>query len=393
MKFFIANFILIVSVFGAIPADASLLGDLMKEVEESAEKRRANFAELAPTVIPASEKELRVSEYVASQLEQEGDKKTGKDRKEYQKIITRLRSWIGQWQDGNFDKNLPKTLKSAQKLNRKYQTTAVAILNEIEQEENILLAQRKEEEREREEKSRKAQSEYMVRCGEAASDDPFASFNFEKQDREVLSVKDGNQRYLYEANENNCIWVGDASDSAKIAKLAPIGSFTQNSNDKLQYILTSPSGEQLILDFAKDRCLKRDSSGSQSILSCEDPSVVAGSTAPKATVKKQPTSADAPWCSSYISELDKNEMKTLRKYKNRTVKVKGRIKGIEADIWDNPVIRLKGTDAQYGHCLLYPKNDKADWIYDLSKGQLKVFECDSFSEVMGSPTMKNCMPI
>lgn len=88
-----------------------------------------------------------------------------------------------------------------------------------------------------------------------------------------------------------------------------------------------------------------------------------------------------------FADYDKNEIKANAKYKGSNVKVTGTVSGIDADVMDDPVVKLS-TGQMLQDVSLHDIN--ADVAAELNKGDTISATCSEVSEIIGSPILRGC---
>ncbi len=89
------------------------------------------------------------------------------------------------------------------------------------------------------------------------------------------------------------------------------------------------------------------------------------------------------------NDYEKNEINADKKYKNQLLEISGVVDGIDSDIMDEPVVRLKcGNEYSFTNvsCSFTSKDEAAE----LEKGKEITIIGKSTGEVIGSPTVKDC---
>ncbi len=96
--------------------------------------------------------------------------------------------------------------------------------------------------------------------------------------------------------------------------------------------------------------------------------------------------------------FQKNEAKAKLTYDGHTLEVTGKVKDIDLDIGDSPVIKLRGFGESMGMGLTQEGKLSDVDVHGLSKedaakidkGQSLTFICGGVDEVMGSPQLSDC---
>ena len=97
-------------------------------------------------------------------------------------------------------------------------------------------------------------------------------------------------------------------------------------------------------------------------------------------------------CASMLADVDANEARASAKYSDKTIKISGRVDGIQENWQGENVVDLSSGDKyNYSWCKLY--DVPLDTVMSLDKGQNVTFECDSFEEIIGSALLSNCKKI
>jgi hypothetical protein len=90
------------------------------------------------------------------------------------------------------------------------------------------------------------------------------------------------------------------------------------------------------------------------------------------------------------SAYKKNEIAGDQKYKGKKLRVTGVVDGIDSDITDSAVVRLKAKGEFLGVSARgLPKDEAAV----LEKGKTVIFECTGAGEVISSPQLRDCKVI
>jgi hypothetical protein len=87
-----------------------------------------------------------------------------------------------------------------------------------------------------------------------------------------------------------------------------------------------------------------------------------------------------------------NEMAAQQSYGGRTIEVTGQIDGVDLDISDNPVIKLR-TSNQFMPVSIYLIDDRKSAAAAYNKGEKASFLCEDVSEVISMPQVKECVPV
>ncbi len=95
--------------------------------------------------------------------------------------------------------------------------------------------------------------------------------------------------------------------------------------------------------------------------------------------------------SALIAAFEANEMAAMKDYGNRPLRIMGTVLGIDADITDDPIVRLGGPGDFMGASARLG-DEFADYAAQLSKGQEITLACDDVTEVIGIPQLRNCRP-
>ena len=139
---------------------------------------------------------------------------------------------------------------------------------------------------------------YKARCeGDAASDDPFVSFNATQQGPRMDLVLDlgkknnGEEDFItkmkLQATKNrNCMWLGNAGRPDLVPTLITENIFQQNPKNTSQYVLNiNGSGVtsivrgktflinsqgRFVLDFEEYQCLFQKTDGAKMVIACND---------------------------------------------------------------------------------------------------------------------------
>lgn len=84
-----------------------------------------------------------------------------------------------------------------------------------------------------------------------------------------------------------------------------------------------------------------------------------------------------------------NEASAQSRYGGRILDVSGTVQGIDLDLTDDPVIQLE-TDNQFMPTLVNLIESEQPKAASLTKGQAIVVRCAELSEIIGSPTLRDC---
>lgn len=95
-------------------------------------------------------------------------------------------------------------------------------------------------------------------------------------------------------------------------------------------------------------------------------------------------------CGEMLEEVGANEASFVRKYKGKTVQVSGIVVSINSSFGRTQVNLSSGDEYDFDSCSIYP-NKKAEWPYDLSKGNRITVTCSSVNEIIGSVNLENCV--
>lgn len=86
---------------------------------------------------------------------------------------------------------------------------------------------------------------------------------------------------------------------------------------------------------------------------------------------------------------DSNEARAQQAYGDQQLLVTGTVAGVDLDLTDDPVVQL-ATDNEFMPASAYLVNEDKPRASDLDKGQKVVLLCQSVSEVMSMPQLKDC---
>ncbi len=87
-----------------------------------------------------------------------------------------------------------------------------------------------------------------------------------------------------------------------------------------------------------------------------------------------------------------NEVRGDQLYKNNKIIINGTVESINSSLGDEPVINLKGGD-MFSSILLYYKRGFKHLAGDVNKNQRIQLACIGNGIILGSPVLKNCVPL
>jgi len=283
MRKIIALTFLVLSLSVTSNAQAQdIFGSIVEASREAEEKRLREAPKLAEKLIPTAKLQSGLGIYLIDQLtiqsEQETKKSTARKIrnavKKIQKDLNKLDKGISEWEMEDYDERLDKTSEKFEKHLKQYSSIIDPEINRIAE------AKRAEQEK---------QDAYRAMCEGAVSDDPFAAFDSPSEEDRLLLTLDlrgswGN-RIKLQANEDGCMWMQDPKDSSILPELIDASLFSQNPNNKTQYVYNGVENMALILDFTKYQCLSQSKDGTRQKISCynssEEKVVAASSSQPE----------------------------------------------------------------------------------------------------------------
>lgn len=86
-----------------------------------------------------------------------------------------------------------------------------------------------------------------------------------------------------------------------------------------------------------------------------------------------------------------NEMRAQQDYGSQPVIITGTVRGVDLDLTDDPVVTL--VDAVYSLNAYFDKDNGGAATGQLIKGQAATVQCNSVSEVLGDPVIRDCQII
>lgn len=92
-----------------------------------------------------------------------------------------------------------------------------------------------------------------------------------------------------------------------------------------------------------------------------------------------------------IKAYSDNEAAAQQRYGGQTLRVTGRVESIDLDMSDEPVVHLKGSDEDLLSPTLRFSEGNAGSAASLVKGNSYTFLCTEVSEMMGTPTLRECV--
>ena len=90
-------------------------------------------------------------------------------------------------------------------------------------------------------------------------------------------------------------------------------------------------------------------------------------------------------------EFKNNEIRAVRKYKDKVVEVTGKIYGFDSGFTDTAVKLTLEAGGGWSNVMCDFPKDQADNIFDLNKGDYITVKGICTGVIMGSPTMDNCI--
>ena len=96
-------------------------------------------------------------------------------------------------------------------------------------------------------------------------------------------------------------------------------------------------------------------------------------------------SAEDLWAS-----FERNEIATIRRFEGQVVLVSGRVTTVDANIFDNPTVRLKSGG--WNSVSIKLGSGDIDFAANLQPGDQAHFQCLGVNEVLGTPVFDRCTP-
>jgi tRNA_anti-like len=96
--------------------------------------------------------------------------------------------------------------------------------------------------------------------------------------------------------------------------------------------------------------------------------------------------------SQLFQAYDANEMAAQQQYGDKLLEVSGVVDGVDLDIGDDPVVKLR-TSNQFMPVSVYLTEATAAAAAGFQKGQKITILCESISEVISMPQLKDCTPV
>lgn len=84
-----------------------------------------------------------------------------------------------------------------------------------------------------------------------------------------------------------------------------------------------------------------------------------------------------------------NEVAAQKKYGDRALSVTGKVEAITLDVFDNPVIEMRGIN-EYLNVQASFSKDYSDKLSEISKGSNVTVFCNEVAEVIGTPMLSDC---
>jgi hypothetical protein len=112
----------------------------------------------------------------------------------------------------------------------------------------------------------------------------------------------------------------------------------------------------------------------------------------EAEAKSKRDSAVKVSASQLFDAYQGNEMAAQKQFGDQQLEVSGVVDGVDLDFSDEPVVKLR-TSNQFMPVSVYLTDATSDAAAGFQKGQKITVLCESVSEVVSMPQLKDCIPV